>query len=131
MFSCNLCKSNLSLFIFVWTYFIIQIILVSVQVVYYMKKNANICVLVARAAGILISFNMSFIILLILRRFLTWLASKKFMRTCLPFEHFQNLHKIIGIFILILSFIHTIAHCVNQCKDFIILNFHLLNFLSF
>ena len=115
-------KANLSLCIFSVIYFIIQVALVIFQVLYYIEKNANNSILVARAAGILLNFNMSFIILLVLRRCLTWLASMKLIRICLPFEDFIQIHKFIGVFILILGFIHTIAHSVNQCKYFIICN---------
>jgi hypothetical protein len=107
-------KSNLSFFLFVFIYILIQIILVIYRVIQY--KDSNWAVIIARSAGILLAFNMSFVILLILKRFLTWLGNLKIFRVVFPIDEFLSVHKFIGTYILVLSFIHTIAHCVNQCK---------------
>ena len=56
------------------------------------------------------------VILLVLKRFLTWFGNLKIFRILFPIDHFLAIHKFIGIYIIFLSFIHTIAHCVNQCN---------------
>ncbi len=109
-------KSNFSFCIFILIYVLIQIGLVIQRIIQY--KDSNAAVIVARIAGVLLDFNMSFIILLILKRCLTWLGTINILRIILPIGDFLAIHKFVGIFILVLSFIHTIAHCVNQCKIF-------------
>ena len=113
---CNprFCRSNLSLCIFLLLYFIIQIGLVIDRIFKYNKEHAS--VIVARSGGILLSFNMSLIILLIAKRCFTWLSNIVIFRAILPIDDFQKIHKFIGIYVVFLSLMHTIAHCVNQCK---------------
>ena len=109
-------RANLSLCFFTLVYVLIQIGIIVDRVFRYIDKNPAI--IVARSAGILLSFNMSLIVLLILKRCLTWVGNIKVLRKILPINDFVTIHKCIGVYILVLSFIHTIAHCVNQCKIF-------------
>ncbi len=115
-FSLQFYKSNFSFCIFILIYVLIHIGLVIQRIVQY--KDSNAAIIVARSAGILLDFNMSFIILLVLKRCLTWLGTINILRIILPIGDFLAIHKFVGIFILVLSFVHTIAHCVNQCKIF-------------
>ena len=121
---CNLryYKTNLTTFLLV--YLIIQLVIVILQVIAY-NGHTN-AILVARSAGILLAFNMSFTILLVLRRCLTWASNVKILRLCLPINDFIKLHKFIGIYIIVLSFVHTIAHCCNHCTFDILLQSKLL-----
>jgi hypothetical protein len=107
-------RNNLAYFLFIVIYLILQILLVVIQLIFYAKNND--AVLVARACGILISFNMGFVLILISRRLTTWLRCTKFGQKCLPLDEFIEFHKIIGVFILILSIGHTLAHCINLCN---------------
>jgi hypothetical protein len=115
-FTLEFYKLNFTFCIFILIYVLIQIGLVIQRIIQY--KDSNAAVIVARSAGVLLDFNMSFIILLILKRCLTWLGTINILRIILPIGDFLAIHKFVGIFILVLSFIHTIAHCVNQCKIF-------------
>ena len=108
------CISNSSFCLFILIYILIHIGLVIQRI--FQFKNENAAVIVARSAGVLLDFNMSFVILLILKRCLTWIGTLRIFQIILPIGDFIAIHKFIGIFILVLSCIHTIAHCVNQCK---------------
>ena len=113
-FSKQYYKSNVSLCIFLLIYNAIQVCLVIMQVFKYIREP--MAIQIARTAGILLDFNMSLTVLLVLKRCLTWIGSVKIFRTCLPLKDFPKIHKVIGIYILLLSLIHTIAHCANVCK---------------
>ena len=106
-------RNNLAYFSFIIFYLILQILLIIIQTMYYI--NSNNAILVARAGGVLISFNMAFVLILISRRLITWLRSTKFGQKCLPLDEFIQFHKIIGVFILVLSIFHTIGHLINLC----------------
>ena len=99
---------------FVFIYIFIQIGLIIDRVFTY--KDHNLAVMFARSTGVLLALNMSLVILLVLKRFLTWFGNLKIFRILFPIDHFLAIHKFIGIYIVFLSFIHTIAHCVNQCN---------------
>jgi hypothetical protein len=116
---CSFYRNNLSFFILILCYLILNVILSVVQCHIYTEQNK--AVIVARVGGILLDFNSAVIILLVMRRLVTWLRNSLFGRF-LPTDDFIKFHKFIGVFILLLSLMHTIAHCVNLCK-FINLNF--------
>jgi hypothetical protein len=107
-------RNNISFFAIIIFYIIISIILISVQLSYYSKNNA--AVRVARTAGILLNFNCSLIILLVLRRLLTWLRNSFIGTNFLPLDDFIKFHKFIGFFIILISLVHTLAHAINLCK---------------
>jgi hypothetical protein len=107
-------RNNLSFFAIIIFYIIISIILISVQLSYYSKYNW--AVRIARTAGILLNFNCSLIILLVLRRLLTWLRNSFIGTNFLPLDDFIKFHKFIGFFIILISLIHTLAHAINLCK---------------
>jgi hypothetical protein len=112
-------RNNLAFFAFIIFYLILQILLIVIQTLYYL--NNNNAILVARACGILISFNMGFVLILISRRLNTWLRSSKFGQKCLPLDEFIQFHKLIGVFILILSIAHSVGHFINLCNILFIL----------
>jgi hypothetical protein len=107
-------KNNLSWLFAILIYMIVQIVLVTVQWILY--KDSNIFLITARLAGILLNFNSCLIIVIVLRRLWTWMRSTIVGRMFLPIDEFINFHKRLGVWILILSLIHTFAHCINLCK---------------
>ena len=115
-------RNNLAYFSFILFYLILQVILIIIQTIYYIRSNDAI--LAARACGVLISFNMAFVLILISRRLITWLRSTKFGQKCLPLDEFIQFHKIIGVFLLILSIGHSVGHIINLCIYFKIIFFH-------
>ena len=111
-----LIKNNLSRFLIVLSYLIIQIILCIIQ--YELYISSNVAVKVARLCGILLNLNSCVIILLAMRRLITWVRNS-FCGKFLPVDDFIQFHKFLGFYLLILSLIHTSAHCVNLCWSFI------------
>ena len=75
-------------------------------------RKENIYVITARIFGNSLNFNCSFILVLVLRKHLTWLRSTS-AANLLPIDDSIEIHKIIGIIILVESLIHTIAHFIN------------------
>lgn len=79
---------------------------------YLQYSKENIYVQIARMFGNSLNFNCSLILVLVLRKHLTWLRIKG-GNNLLPIDDFIQIHKIIGIVILIETLIHTIAHLIN------------------
>jgi hypothetical protein len=107
-------RNNISFFLTFIVYSIVQIVLASVQ--FYLYRSANYALRIARVGGILIDFNSGLVVLLVLRRLTTWIRNSVIGRNYLPIDDSIKFHKFIGLFIFFLSFVHTIAHCVNLCK---------------
>ena len=106
-------RNNLSVYVTIAIFFLIQILLIIIQL--EVHSHVNSVTKMARAAGILLAFNSGLIVILVLRRLVTWLRNSVIGRF-LPVDHFIKFHKFIGIFILICSIIHTIGHMINLCK---------------
>ena len=106
-------RNNLSFFSIIIVYIIISIILIFVQLSYYSEYNS--AVKVARTAGILLNFNCSLIILLVLRGLLTWLRNSFIGTNFLPLDDFIKFHKLIGFFLILITVVHTIGHSINLC----------------
>lgn len=113
-FTLSYYRNNISFFFTILIYFVIQIILAIIQ--YFLYIESNLAVRFARIGGILLNFNSSLIVLLVLRRLVTWLRNSLLGRNFLPVDNFIKFHKFIGIFILFFSILHTVAHCINLCK---------------
>lgn len=107
-------RNNLSFHLTVLVYFLVQAVLVLIQMRIY--KHVNPALKAARAGGILLDFNSGLIVFLVLRRFVTWLRNSFVGRHYLPVDHFIKFHKIIGVLLLVYSIIHIAGHMVNLCK---------------
>ena len=57
----------------------------------------------------MLNFNCALILLLMLRKYITWLRTKG-GSLLLPLDHHIDIHKLIGVIILIESILHTVAH---------------------
>ncbi|XP_056272236.1 NADPH oxidase 5 isoform X2 [Pseudoliparis swirei] len=68
--------------------------------------------MVAKGCGQCLNFNCTFIIVLMLRRFLTWLRATWVVRV-LPLDQNILLHQIVGYAILCYTLVHTTAHVFN------------------
>lgn len=112
-------RNNLSFFVTFIVYCMVQILLGTLQF-FYLYKDANIAVRIARVGGILIDFNSGLVVLLVLRRLTTWIRNSVIGRNYLPIDESIKFHKFIGLFIFFLSFVHTAAHCVNLCEFYFI-----------
>jgi hypothetical protein len=107
-------RNNISFYIAVLVYILVQVALVLVQLHIY--SEVNWAVKLARSGGILLDFNASLVIILVLRRLMTWLRNSLIGRDYLPVDHFIKFHKYIGILIFVYSIIHTVGHSINLCK---------------
>ena len=62
-----------------------------------------------RCLGGMLNFNCALMVVLMLRKHITWLRSRG-VSVLLPLDHHIDIHKTIGILIMIETFLHTIAH---------------------
>jgi predicted ferric reductase len=75
-------------------------------------RDLGVAIMIARGCGMCLNFNSTFILVLVLRKCLTWLRGTP-MGPNLPLDHNIELHKLIGVLIAVFGAVHTIAHCVN------------------
>ena len=108
-------KNNYTYYLLLFFYILISIGLVNLQLL-YIHPNSILPLKFARASGILISFNMICIIMLVMRKTNTWLRGTIIGRMLFPFDDFIDIHKAVGVILLILSTGHTVAHAVNLCN---------------
>ena len=59
--------------------------------------------------GGMLNFNCALMLVLMLRKHITWLRSKG-ASVILPLDHHIDIHKTIGIIIIVETFLHTAAH---------------------
>ncbi|KAL7857651.1 hypothetical protein AOLI_G00177530 [Acnodon oligacanthus] len=80
----------------------------------YMLQHAagGIWLMLAKGCGICLDLNCTFIVVLMLRRCLTWLRATWVVRV-LPLDQNILLHQIVGYAILVFSVAHTMAHVMN------------------
>ena len=107
-------KNNLTFFVSILIYILINIGLIIYQLISYW--DSNLAIKFARVGGIILSFNSCLLLVLVLRLFVTWIRSTHIGRNYLPIDDFLFFHKFIGYVIFIAIIMHTIAHCVNLCR---------------
>jgi len=95
-------KNNAVYFATILVYFLLSILFVLIQLLVFFP-TAMWYVQMARAAGILLNFNSCLVITLIGSYFSV-------------FDQFIQFHKMIGVWIFILSFLHTLGQCINACQ---------------
>ena len=69
----------------------------------------------ARGCGSALNFDCSVVVLLMLRKVLSFLRTTWLLH-CLPFDDTINIHKLIGYLCFVLGIIHTIGHVGNARK---------------
>ena len=79
---------------------------------YFNYSTSSYYVITARIFGNSLNFNCSLILVLVLRKHFTWLRIKG-GTSVLPLDDFIDIHKKVGVIILIMATIHTIAHLIN------------------
>jgi hypothetical protein len=75
-------------------------------------QRLSVFLVFARICGMLLNFNGSLIIALMLKQTILLLRTTK-LHTMLPIDDHIDFHKFVGRFIGILSVVHTIAHICN------------------
>ncbi len=107
-------KLNMAFYITILLYIFIQIILVLLQLL-VIHPNINNYLRIARASGILITFNSCLTILLVLRGTVTLIRNSIIGQYYSVLEDFLKFHKKIGFWLMILAVIHTTGHAFNLC----------------
>lgn len=116
-------KFHASYYLLLIIYILVSIALAIIQ--YFHYEREYFLVILTRICGMLLNFNCGLIILLVLRHLQTLLRNFTVIRNNIPFDSFISLHKACATVIIILSFCHTIIHCINffvQIKKFAPIN---------
>uniref|UniRef100_A0A673TVW8 NADPH oxidase 5 n=1 Tax=Suricata suricatta TaxID=37032 RepID=A0A673TVW8_SURSU len=75
-------------------------------------RDRGASVMVAKGCGQCLNFDCSFIVVLMLRRCLTWLRAT-WLAQVLPLDQNIQFHQLMGYVVVGLSLVHTVAHVVN------------------
>ncbi|XP_016001235.2 NADPH oxidase 5 isoform X2 [Rousettus aegyptiacus] len=75
-------------------------------------RALGVSVMVAKGCGQCLNFDCSFIVVLMLRRCLTWLRAT-WLAQVLPLDQNIQFHQLMGYVVVGLSLVHTVAHIVN------------------
>ncbi|XP_041355501.1 NADPH oxidase 5-like [Gigantopelta aegis] len=102
--------NNLRKIIFIVLYFVANIICFIVGCWNYRTSNGFI--IAARGGGLVLNFNCMFILVLMLRKCITWLRTTP-IRSLLPLDQHIMIHKLVGLVILGMSVWHTAGHIGN------------------
>lgn len=113
--SLNFYKQNPSYIYLFSVYIILSVFFVILQLT-VLHPNLPWYLVFARGSAVLIYFNTILIILTVLRRIITWFRNLTNGKNISVIDDFIEFHKIMGIWIFILSFIHTLGQCINLCK---------------
>jgi hypothetical protein len=70
----------------------------------------------ARTGGMLLNFNCTFVIVLMLKQTILYIRSNRWLRLRIPVDDHIDSHKSVGRFIAVLAIIHTVAHMINFSK---------------
>ncbi|XP_053575550.1 NADPH oxidase 5 [Bombina bombina] len=102
--------NNRSKLLFMCTYWCVNILLFIHAAVIHAHLGGWI--MVAKGCGQCLNFNCTFIVVLMLRRCLTWLRATCVVRF-LPLDQNVVLHELVGYAIFALTIVHTAAHVIN------------------
>ncbi|XP_067653727.1 NADPH oxidase 5-like [Haliotis asinina] len=75
-------------------------------------RASNWCIIVARGCGLCLNFDCTFIVVLMLRKCITWLRATPVSHV-LPLDQHIIFHKLTGFLILLFSVVHTVLHIGN------------------
>lgn len=103
-------RNNSQSFFFTTIYIVISLGLFFGR--YYQYKDTTVALALARASAMVIYFQSAMILILILRKSITFLRSIG-MAHYLPLDHYVYFHKVTGWSIAFFSLLHTLAHLYN------------------
>uniref|UniRef100_A0A8C7Z3I4 NADPH oxidase, EF-hand calcium binding domain 5 n=1 Tax=Oryzias sinensis TaxID=183150 RepID=A0A8C7Z3I4_9TELE len=103
-------QNNSRKLLFLFGYGVLNLLLFVVAMLRH--SDGGVWLMVARGCGQCLNFNCTFVVVLMLRRCLTWLRATWVVRV-LPLDQNILLHQIVGYAIFCFSLGHTIAHVVN------------------
>ncbi|KAJ8925948.1 hypothetical protein NQ315_009801, partial [Exocentrus adspersus] len=119
-------KNNYVYLIFLSCFLIVNASLFISRAIQYRKHNWY--TIFARACGQCLNFNCTFILVLMLRQCITFLRTRGFS-SVLPLDQHIYFHKLTGMFIFGMSFLHTIMHVCNF--SLVVVNDPVLNAKNF
>ncbi|XP_066446091.1 NADPH oxidase 5 [Eleutherodactylus coqui] len=102
--------NNRSKVLFMCSYCCVNILLFTLAAVNHSSLGGWI--MVAKGCGQCLNFNCTFIVVLMLRRCLTWLRTT-FVVNFLPLDQNVIFHELVGYTIFVLTLVHTSAHVIN------------------
>ena len=104
-------RNNLSYILAISIFILIHIGLIIYVLI--IRANANAMTKLARVPGMLLNFDGSLILLLVLRRIATYVRNTSIGRKIAVIDDFLSFHKAVGWLILILSLLHSFGHFFN------------------
>ncbi|KAG8440805.1 hypothetical protein GDO86_006516 [Hymenochirus boettgeri] len=102
--------NNRSKLLFMCCYWCLNILLFALAAVNHVSLGGWI--MVAKGCGQCLNFNCTFIVVLMLRRCLTWLRTTCVVRF-LPLDQNVIFHELVGYTVFVLTVVHTAAHIIN------------------
>lgn len=106
-------RDNLPRIIMILLYILVTIgLIVYVAIYRAVVVKAHVLIVFARISGMLLNFNCSFSIVLMLKHTILLLRTTRLHRW-LPIDDHIDFHKFVGRLIAVLSAVHTIAHISN------------------
>ena len=106
-------RDNLPRIITILLYILVNLALMLYAIIYRaVTMKAHVLVVFARFSGMLLNFNCSFIVALMLKQTILLMRTTRLYKW-LPIDDHIDFHKFVGRVIAVLSVIHTIAHMSN------------------
>ncbi|KAG8574912.1 hypothetical protein GDO81_009385, partial [Engystomops pustulosus] len=102
--------NNRSKVFFMCSYCCVNILLFTLAAINHSSLGGLI--MLAKGCGQCLNFNCTFIVVLMLRRCLTWLRTT-FVVNFLPLDQNVILHELVGYAVALLTVVHTAAHVIN------------------
>ena len=112
-FKLSFWKNNLSELIASILYLLFHVALIIYVLI--IRANSSIPVKFARVPGMLLNLNSAFIIMLVLKRLITWFRTSEIGRKISVLDGALDIHKIIGFWLAFLSLVHSFGHFFNFC----------------
>uniref|UniRef100_A0A3B5R2R7 NADPH oxidase 5 n=1 Tax=Xiphophorus maculatus TaxID=8083 RepID=A0A3B5R2R7_XIPMA len=106
-------QNNSRKLLFLCSYVLLNLMLFVAAMLYHRKGGGWF--MLAKGCGQCLNFNCTFVMVLMLRRCLTWLRATWVVRV-LPLDQNILLHQIVGYAILFFTLVHTAAHIINFAR---------------
>uniref|UniRef100_A0A3B3V2I7 NADPH oxidase 5 n=1 Tax=Poecilia latipinna TaxID=48699 RepID=A0A3B3V2I7_9TELE len=106
-------QNNSRKLLFLCGYVLLNLMLFVAAMLYHRKGGGWF--MLAKGCGQCLNFNCTFVMVLMLRRCLTWLRATWVVRI-LPLDQNILLHQIVGYAILFFTLVHTAAHIINFAR---------------
>lgn len=110
LFRASYIRNAASFLIFTALFVLVNVAMFVVRVMKY--SNKHWLEQIARGTGFCLNFDCALVLVLVLRRMLTWLRSNR-IGQLLPLEHHIYLHKMVGWTVYVFSIVHTLCHMAN------------------